>query len=216
MDPAEPTESSEPDEYDEDDEEVITYTGPRPSPARRWSSLLVLATMVAALGSVALLVIHLIERYEFQRAKSGHVISADFISSLRSFATAVSRITTVATVVILVVAFVWMYNRRSGRRLAADGESGVETSLASIPTRLCIAFWVFVALALVSARIAASYHHTGTSLTKSINSRGYLAAGDVFRTAAWASLAALVVKATRQQDTRELATSEELPTVADD
>jgi multisubunit Na+/H+ antiporter MnhB subunit len=209
-----PDEPDENDESDDPDEEIVPYTGPRPSPARRWAPMLMVAIVVAVLGSAALLVTHLIERSELQRLKSGHSISRTFIDNHDSFNTLVSRITTAATVVLAVLAFVWTYNRRSSKRLTADGESGVEPPVRSVSSALFMAFWVFVGLAVVSTRIASSYHHTATSISEFIDSRGYLALADLFRVGVWTSFLLIVIKATRQQDEREAATTEELPPVA--
>ena len=187
-------------------EEIITYTGPRPSPARRWVPWLVVVIVVNALASVSLLVTHLIERHLLQRFKAGHSISSALIDDLDSFNNVMSRIGTATTIAFLVLLLVWTYNRRSDRRLKAEGESAVEPPILSVSSRLYIAFWVFVGLTIVTTRIAASSHHARMSIGDFITYRTYLAGADLFRVGVWISFLILVLVATKQQDEREAAT----------
>ena len=128
------------------------------------------------------------------------------IDDLDSFNTVVSRIGTAATIAVLVVALFWTYNRRPGRRLQADGESAVEPPIAAVSSRVNIAFWVFIALTIVTTRIAASSRHASMSVNDLIKYRTYLAGADLFRLCVWISFLMLVVIATRRQDERETAT----------
>jgi hypothetical protein len=188
--------------------EVVQYTGPRPSPAKRWSTPLVVVLVVAAVGSATLLVLHLIERHVLMQLSAGHSVSRAFIDDIDSFANTVSRITTGVSIALLVLLVVWLLKRRSKGRLIEGGESSVEPTLTDVSQPLLTGFWVSVGLAIVTARFAVSTRHSASAPHDFINYRTYLAVADAFRLAGWSTFAVLVVKSTRRQDARENETAE--------
>src|SRR5262245_38556349 len=111
---------------------VITpYSGPRPSPARRWAPFVILAAVALAFVNAVLLVLNLIERHYQQQRGGGQYVSQSTIHDTVSLIRTVSRLSIAIDVAFLVVAIVWATKRRTRSRLAMGGEASVEASFRS-------------------------------------------------------------------------------------
>jgi hypothetical protein len=186
---------------------IASYTGPRPSPGKRWAPVLVVAMAAAVLTNTVLLGLNVVERHNLQRIKAGHPVSSAFFEDTLSTLNAANRISLVISIAVVVAAIVWATKRRSPGRRREEGEAAVEPALIAVSRVLYTAFWVALAIALFSSEGATSARHTGMTIDDLIGYRTYIAAADLFRAAMWGSYAALVLKATRLQDRRELATN---------
>ena len=186
---------------------IAAYTGPRPSPGKRWAPVLVVAMAAAVLTNAVLLGLNLIERHNLERIKAGHPVSTTFFDDTLSTLNAANRISLVISIAVIVAAIVWATKRRSPGRRREEGETAVEPALIAVSRALYTAFWVALALTLFCSEGARSARHTGMTINDLIGYRTYIAASDLFRIGMWGSYAALVLKATRLQDQRELATN---------
>jgi hypothetical protein len=184
---------------------MTAYTGPRPSPAKRWAPALVTLMAIDAVANVVAFGLNLVERHNLERAKSGNPVSRAFLDDTLSTIRALGRISLVVTIGVAIVGVVWSHKRRAPSRKNLGGESAVEPSLHNVSRALNTTFWVMLALAFLATRIAASTQHLGMTADDFIRYRTYLAASDLFRAVMWGSFAALVVKANKLQERRELA-----------
>jgi hypothetical protein len=186
---------------------TMAYTGPRPSPARRWAPALVVMMVAVSLGNAVMFVLNLIERHNLAQAKAGRPVSHVFFDDTISTINAVSRMTVIASLAVAVVGVVWSHKRRAPRRKQQEGESGVEPSLGTVSRGLYTTFWTMLGLSFLVSLMANSTRHLGMTVDDFIRFRTLVAAGDLFRIGMWGAFAALVLKATRLQEHRELASA---------
>jgi hypothetical protein len=188
---------------------MTPYTGPRPSPARRWSAPLIVAMAATALGNVVLLGLNLVERHNLARGKAGHPVSQAFFDDTLSAIRGASRITLGTTIAFAVIGIVWATKRRSRRSLSTRGEQGVEVRLTIVSRALYATFWVMLGAAFLTSELAKAKTHGGVTVDDFIQYRTFLAVGNLCRVVMWSAYIALVVKATRYQEQREHMTSPE-------
>ena len=154
---------------------MTPYSGPRPSPARRWSPWVIIVAAAAAVGSAAQVVLNLVERHLMQQTESGNPPTVAKVRAAVSAIHTADHLTLVAVFAFLVVGVGWSISRRSRPRLARDGESGVEPSLRSVCAPVYGAFWICVVLSLVLSQVARSSVHVGSTPADFVQYRGYLA-----------------------------------------
>ena len=182
---------------------VAPYTGPRPSPARRWFPFVMVVSAAAALGNGAQLVLNLNERRLQVQRKSAHPPSSATIRRAISAIHTVSGLTTAAVVAFVIVGLIWEFRRRNRSRVARDGESGVEMRLRTVWPSCYVLFFAMIGLSIVTSSLASGTTHTGMSIDDFVRFRTYLAAGAAARMVSWFAFIALAARATSIQDHRE-------------
>jgi hypothetical protein len=181
------------------------YTGPRPSPARRWAPWVIVASAVLAVANVVMLVLNLIERgYQEQRESGVPPVTTHIRETLDSLHS-IGVFSSVLAFAFLILAVTWSMKRRTKVRLARYGEEGVEATLRSVQPTLYWTLWCALGASLVLTLLAQSVVHVGMTVHEFVEYRGYLAAANGTRAVMWGSVIALVVCATRLQDRREAA-----------
>ncbi|HEY5011934.1 MAG TPA: hypothetical protein VIK61_04410 [Acidimicrobiia bacterium] len=92
---------------------IASYTGPRPSPGKRWTPVVLVALAAAVLTNIVLLGLNLVERHNLQRIKAGHPVSSAFFEDTLSTLNAANRISLVVSIAVVAAGFVWATKRRS-------------------------------------------------------------------------------------------------------
>lgn len=184
---------------------AVPYTGPRPSPARRWAPALEAVLGAAVITNVLLFVLNLVERHNLARAKALHPVSRAFFDDTLSTLTALNRIILVVMIAFIVLDIVWVNRRRGSKRRSELGDAGVEPALSVVSRRLWGTFWATFAVSIVAFAIARSSNHIGMTIDDFIKYRTWLAIAALCRAATWGCYLALVVAATRLQHRREAA-----------
>jgi hypothetical protein len=179
------------------------YTGPIPSPARRWAPWVVILGIVVMVGYAAQFVLNVIERgYQHQRETGSTPDAAkvhDTLNRLHQF----GGYTTIAVIAFLVLVLIWSNQRTSRARIARLGEDGVEPSLRWVQPLVYWALWVAIAVSILATFAASSTSHTGMTVHDFVTYRTELAVANAARVVMWWCWITLVLLATRRQDERE-------------
>ena len=189
----------------------MPYTGPRPSPARRWAPVLEVVVGAVVLANVILFVLNLIERHNLTRARAGRPVSHAFFEDTLSTINALNRIVLVLMLAFLALDIVWVNRRRGPGRRREFGETGVEPPLNVVSSTLWAVFWGAFVGSIVAFAIARANSHAPMSIDDFIAYRTWIAIAAAFRAATWSFYLALVVAATRMQDRREDASAPPAP-----
>jgi hypothetical protein len=182
---------------------IRIYTGPIPSPARRWAPWVVVSGLVILVGNAAQFVLNVMERGYQQDREHGVPPSVATVKDTLDQLHRIGGYTTIAVVVFLVLAVIWSRQRSSHARIAQYGVDGVEQSLRSVQPVVNIAFWVALAVSLLATFAASSTAHTSMTVHDYVTYRTYLAVSNAARVLMWWCWITLVLLATRRQDDRE-------------
>jgi hypothetical protein len=181
------------------------YTGPRPSPARRWAPSVIAVSAVLVICNVVMLVLNLVERGYQQQRVSGSPPSPERIREALDSLHTVGHVSEVAALAFLVLGVIWSAKRRTRARAAREGETGVETRLRSVKPSVYWSCWAALGASVFLALSARSMVHVGMTAEDFVGYRSNLAAANGARALMWAGWVALVIYATKFQDRREAA-----------
>jgi hypothetical protein len=183
--------------------ELMPYTGPRPSEARRFAPWVVLTSGLLAFANVVQAFLNLVERHYQQQVVSGRPPELSTIQDTVSLIRGIGQVMVALSIAFLVTALLWASRRRNRTRLAQFGESAVEPSLWNVSHAVYVVFWASLALSLVFSTWAKSGMYVPPRATDFVHYRTALAGSNAMRAVTWISYIVLVVKATKLQDRRE-------------
>jgi hypothetical protein len=179
------------------------YTGPRPSPARRWAPWVIATSVGLALCSAVLLVLNLVERDLLDQVASGESSPRSQMHSVLSVIGTTTTVLRVMIVPALIVSVGWAVSRRTRARVSRGGEPSVEPHLLRVwplGYRVAVATTVLIVLGALRARAIRS---SATSAADFVEYRTFLAVVYGLLIVSCVLQVLLVLRATSLQDQRE-------------